>query len=111
MYEICVAGILVPIEYWLLDVVERWRLRDLLGGSIGSASLIISSSISRLLCPLEFEMLLLDVVLADERLVLDDIDEPSDIVDFGLCTSVEVSLDDRTKLSRLWAITKKKLEF
>lgn len=56
-------------------------------------------------------MLLLDVVLADERLVLDDIDEPSDIVDFGLCTSVEVSLDDRTKLSRLWAITKKKWNF
>lgn len=77
--------------------------------SIGSASLIISSSISRLLCPFVFEMLLLDVVLADERLVLDEIDEPSDMVDFGLCISAEVSLDDRTKLSRPLAIQQIKI--
>lgn len=56
---------------------------------------------------LVFGLLPLDEVLADERLVLDEKDEPSEIIEFGRCTTFVFSdTVDENELRSLGANTK-----
>lgn len=60
----------------------------------GNASFIISNSVCNAAVWRELEVLLLDVVLADERLVPDENDEPSDIIESGLWITFAFSGND-----------------
>lgn len=53
---------------------------------------------------LELGLLLLDEVLADERLVLDENDEPNEMIEFGRCNTFVLSaIDDENELRSLGA--------
>lgn len=54
--------------------------------------MIISNSTPKVDAFLAFVWLLLDEVLADERLVLDENDDPRDMIELGLCTTFVLSL-------------------
>lgn len=64
----------------------------------------MSSSMPKGFVFLELGLLLLDEVLADERLVLDENDEPSEMMEFGRCKTFVLSpIDDENELRSLGA--------
>lgn len=75
-----------------MSVVERLYLRDVVVFN-GSASLISSNSMFKLFDCRVLVALLLDAVLelSDERLVPDENDEPSEMIEFGRCVLVVFS--------------------
>lgn len=101
-----------PIDNWLASVVNRWYFLELLPVFSGRVSLIMSNSTPNVDGFLVFVLLPLDEVLADERLVLDEKDDPSDIIEFGRCTSFVLSdTIEQNELRSLGAKTKKKIIF
>lgn len=59
---------------------------------------------------LAFGLLPLDDVLPDERLVLDENDEPSEMIEFGRCKTFALSADDdENELRSFGAVEKNKI--
>lgn len=57
-------------------------------------------------------VLLLDDVLAEERLVLDENDDPSEIMEFGRCICFAFSAnDDEKELRSFGAVSKKNIYY
>lgn len=66
----------------------------------GIVSFIISNSILSVAVFLAFEILLLEEVLVDDRLVPDENDDPSDIIELGRCTILAFSFNDDENVFR-----------
>lgn len=75
--------------------------------------MIISNSMLNVAAFRAFVLLLLDEVLPDERLVLDENDEPSEMNEFGRCTAAfELSAAVvENELRNLGAVTNKRFYF